>query len=52
MTSSQQDTEKPASEVAVLKALASLPEAIEAGVAGAAGIGRSTARSMLDGGLR
>jgi hypothetical protein len=48
MSDSKQITEKPASEQAVLKALASEPEATAADVAAAAaGVGRSTAGKVL-----
>jgi hypothetical protein len=47
MGNSKQTTEKPASEQAVLKALASDPEATAAEVAAAAGVGRSTASKVL-----
>jgi hypothetical protein len=47
MSNSKQTTEKPASEQAVLNALASEPEATAADVASAAGLGRSTASKVL-----
>jgi hypothetical protein len=47
MSNSKQTTEKPASEQAVLKALAANPEATAADVAAAAGVGRSTAGKVL-----
>jgi hypothetical protein len=47
MSNSKQTTEKPASERAVLKALAANPEATAAEVADAAGVGRSTASKVL-----
>jgi hypothetical protein len=47
MKNSKQTTEKPASEQAVLKALASEPEATAADVATAANVGRSTAGKVL-----
>jgi DNA-binding IclR family transcriptional regulator len=47
MSNSKQTTEKPASEQAVLKALASNPDATAAEVAAAAGVGRSTASKIL-----
>jgi hypothetical protein len=47
MKNSKQTTEKPASEQAVLKALASNREATAADVAAAAGVGRSTASKVL-----
>ncbi len=47
MSNSKQTTEKPASEQAVLNALASKPEATAAEVAAAAGVGRSTAGKVL-----
>jgi hypothetical protein len=47
MTNHKQTTEKPASEQAVLEALASNPEATAADVAAAAKVGRSTAGKVL-----
>ena len=47
MSNSKQTTEKPTSEQAVLKALASNPEATAAEVAAAANVGRSTASKVL-----
>jgi DNA-binding IclR family transcriptional regulator len=47
MSNSKQTTEKPASEQAVLKALAANPEATAAEVAAAANVGRSTASKIL-----
>jgi Sugar-specific transcriptional regulator TrmB len=47
MKNSKQATEKPASQQAVLKALASSREATAAEVAAAAGVGRSTASKVL-----
>jgi DNA-binding IclR family transcriptional regulator len=47
MSNSKQTTEKPASEQAILKALAANPEATAAEVAVAAGVGRSTASKVL-----
>ncbi len=47
MSNSKQTTEKPASEQAILKALAANPEATAAEVAAAAGVGRSTASKVL-----
>jgi MarR family len=47
MTNHKQTTEKPASEQAVLKALAANPEATAAEVAAAANVGRSTASKVL-----
>jgi DNA-binding IclR family transcriptional regulator len=47
MQNGKQTTEKPASEEAVLKALASNPEGTAADVAAAAGVGRSTASKVL-----
>ena len=47
MSNSKQTTEKPASEHAILNALAANPEATAAEVAVAAGVGRSTASKML-----
>ena len=47
MSNSKQTTEKPASEQAVLKALAANPDATAAEVAAAAGVGRSTASKVL-----
>jgi predicted transcriptional regulator len=47
MSNSKQTTEKPASEQAVLKALASQPEVTAADVAAAANVGRSTASKVL-----
>jgi hypothetical protein len=47
MSNSKQTTEKPASEQAVLKALAANPEATAAEVAAAANVGRSTASKVL-----
>ena len=47
MSNSKQTTEKPASEQAILKALAANPEATVAEVAVAAGVGRSTASKVL-----
>jgi DNA-binding IclR family transcriptional regulator len=47
MSNSKQTTEKPASEQAILKALAANPEATAAEVADAAGVGRSTASKVL-----
>jgi hypothetical protein len=47
MKNSKQTTEKPASEQAVLNALASEPDASAADVASAAGLGRSTASKVL-----
>ena len=47
MTNSDQTTEKPASEQAVLKALAANPEATAAEAAAAADVGRSTAGKVL-----
>jgi DNA-binding IclR family transcriptional regulator len=47
MKNSKQTTEKPASEQAIVKALASEPGATAADVASAAGLGRSTASKVL-----
>jgi hypothetical protein len=47
MSNSKQATEKPASEQAVLKALASNRDATAVEVAAAAGVGRSTASKVL-----
>ena len=47
MSNSKQTTEKPASEQAVMKALAANPDATVAEVAVAAGVGRSTASKVL-----
>jgi len=47
MSETKQMTEKPASEEAVLKALAAKPQATAAEVAAAAGVGRSTASKLL-----
>jgi hypothetical protein len=47
MTNHKQTTEKPASEQAVLEALASNPDATVADVAAAAKVGRSTAGKVL-----
>ena len=47
MNNSKQTTKKPASEQAVMKALASEPEATAADVAAAANVGRSTAGKVL-----
>jgi DNA-binding IclR family transcriptional regulator len=47
MSNSNQTTEQPASEQAVLKALASSPDATVADVAAAANVGRSTASKVL-----
>ena len=47
MSNSKQTTEKPASEQAILKALAANPEATAAEVAVAAGVGRLTASKVL-----
>ena len=47
MSNSKQTTEKPASEQAILKALAANPDATAAEVAVAAGVGRSTASKVL-----
>ena len=47
MRNSKQTTEKPASEQAILKALAANSEATAAEVAVAAGVGRSTATKVL-----
>jgi hypothetical protein len=47
MSNSKQTTEKPASEQAILKALAAQPQATAADVASAAGLGRSTASKVL-----
>ena len=47
MSNSKQTTEKPASEQAILKALAANPDATAAEVAVAAGVGRSTATKVL-----
>ena len=47
MSNSKQTTGKPASEHAILKALAANPEATAAEVADAAGVGRSTASKVL-----
>ena len=47
MSNSEQTTEKPASEQAVLKALAANAEATAAEVAAAANVGRSTAGKVL-----
>jgi Sugar-specific transcriptional regulator TrmB len=47
MSNSKQTTEKPASEQAILKALAANPEATAAEVAAAANVGRSTASKVL-----
>ena len=47
MNNSKQTTEKPASEQAILKALAANPDATAAEVAVAAGVGRSTASKVL-----
>jgi len=47
MSNSKQTTEKPASEQAVLKALAANPEATAAEVATDANVGRSTASKVL-----
>ena len=47
MSNSKQTTEKSASEQAILKALATNPEATAAEVAAAAGVGRSTASKVL-----
>lgn len=47
MNNSKQTTEKPASEQAILKALAANPEATAAEVSVAASVGRSTASKVL-----
>ncbi len=47
MSNSKQTTEKPASEQAILKALAANPDATAAEVAVTAGVGRSTASKAL-----
>ncbi len=47
MSNSKQTTEKPASEQAILKALAANPDATAADVAAAAGVGRLTASKVL-----
>ena len=47
MSNSKQTTEKPASEQAILKALAANPEATAAEVAAAANVGRSTPSKVL-----
>jgi DNA-binding MarR family transcriptional regulator len=47
MSNSKQTTEKPASEQAILKALAASPDATAAEVAAAANVGRSTAGKVL-----
>ncbi len=47
MSNSKQTTEKPASEQAILKALAANPEATAAEVAATANVGRSTASKVL-----
>jgi Sugar-specific transcriptional regulator TrmB len=47
MSNSKQTTKRPASETAVLKALAAQPDATAADVASAAGLGRSTASKVL-----
>jgi hypothetical protein len=47
MSNSKQTTEKPASEQAILKALAANPDATAADVAATANVGRSTASKVL-----
>ncbi len=47
MSKTKQTAEKPASEEAVLKALAGRPHATAADIASAAGLGRSTASKVL-----
>ena len=47
MSKTEQTAEKPASEQAVLKALAAKPQATAVDIAGAAGLGRSTVSKVL-----